>query len=255
VNYDDGKAFKLAVSQADSPILHLLCGAHPTIKARSIALPCVFDTNGGRRATTYAMLELLLANSIEEGPAIQTLKPAIRGGFNLDIVEQLTAADARLSRPAFQYAIALNSVSQKEPILKSLLRKGLARETLGQALITKTRQATTTNETRILRLLLEHRAFNKYNNGEALVLSVTSGNSALVKVVLSRKNSPSQASITTAFRILFNNATTGSGYPHTANTDRFEVVSELLSRGVEQSDAPWPYERCSTLRTQKMKLS
>jgi hypothetical protein len=94
VNYDDGKAFKLAVSQADSPILYLLCGAHPTIKARSIALPCVFDTNSSRRATTYAMLELLLANSIEEGPATQTLTSAIRGGFNLDIVEQLTAADA-----------------------------------------------------------------------------------------------------------------------------------------------------------------
>ncbi|KAK7183810.1 hypothetical protein DPSP01_004434 [Paraphaeosphaeria sporulosa] len=207
IDHDDGKAVKLAVSQANLPILRLLCGAEVSTHSKSASLPLVFDTNGARQSTTFAMLELLLAGGVEEVPATHALEIAVKGGANnLDIVERLIAADARLISCAFQIAISLSSVSQKEAILKVLLDKGISQETLDQALITEIQHFRDTSDPTIAQMLLQHGASINYNGGDAFVASAATGNSSLVKLLLSGKDTPWQPTVTAAFRALFDPA-------------------------------------------------
>lgn len=207
VDHDNGKALKLAVSQANLPILRLLCGTKISTQSKSASLPLTFDTNGSRQATTFAMLELLLVGGVEEAPATKALELAVKGGSNnLDIVERLIAADARLISRAFQFAISLRSVSEKEAILKVLLNKGISQETLDQALVTEIQQFRDASEPVIARMLLQHGASINYNGGDAFVASAATGNSSLVKQLLSGKDTPWQPTVTAAFRALFDPA-------------------------------------------------
>ncbi|KAJ4298060.1 hypothetical protein N0V90_005959 [Kalmusia sp. IMI 367209] len=186
VDHDSGKALKSVVSQADVSTLRLLCSANPSTQTKSAAMPLIFDTNGDKRSTTSAMLELLLVGGVEDGPATQTLQIAVRGGSdNLGIIERLIAANARLLGHAFQYAVALNNVSQKGHILKFLLGKAF-------------------------------------------------GDSSLVKLLLSGKDSPSQITTTAAFRSLFDIASIRRNADK-LSSDYAAIAQELLSRGVDQS--------------------
>lgn len=210
VDHDNGKALKLAVSQADLPILHLLCGARASTKTKSAALPLIFDTNGSRRSSTFAMLELLLAGGVEEDPAKQALDIAVKGGpNNLDIIERLIAADARLLSHAFQCAISVSSISHKESILKCLIGKGIAQDTLDQALVLEIQQWKHMSEPKIARLLLQNGASINYNGGDAFIKSAATGDSSLVKLLLSGKDTPWQPTVTSAFRSLFDPANLG----------------------------------------------
>ncbi|KAF2675954.1 ankyrin [Lentithecium fluviatile CBS 122367] len=233
VNYRNGKAVGLAVTQADASILHLLCDAKPSLAVTSAALPSVFDTNGGRHSSTLPMMELLLAHGVEEGPAISALRIAVRGGSeNLDIIQRLIAADARLLGPAFQHTIAVDSIQKKAPILKYLLTKGVPQQSLDQALAVETRLAVTNDDTTILQILLQHGGSVNYNSGEAFALGVASGNSSLLRQLLGGKDVPSRHTITKSFRHLFQELSAQSPLRGARNVA--EVARELLSRGVDQ---------------------
>ncbi|KAL1606732.1 hypothetical protein SLS60_004139 [Paraconiothyrium brasiliense] len=263
VNHDHGKALKLAVSQADLPIVRLLCGAKVSTQSKSACLPLIFDTKGSRRPATIAMLELLVAGGVEEGAATQALEIAVRGGSpNLDVIERLIAADPRLLSQAFQFATSLSSVPHKEAILKSLLGRGISQETLDRALITEIRQLKGTDESAIAQLLLQHGASINYNGGAAFVASAATGNSLLVKLLLTGRDSPWQPTVTSAFQSLFDPANlrrlnpaapsrTSVGNivvalrqeaPHTHSADNerssgdyVEVAEQLLNLGVDQN--------------------
>jgi len=234
IDHENGQVLKLAVSQVDLPVLRLLCGSKPAQKAKSAALPLIFDAKGCKQSASLAILELLLANGVEEGPAIQTLELAMKGGpDNIDIIDRLITADARLLGPAFQYATAINSTSRKEPILKFLLSKGLSQETLDKALVIETQQACLKQDLSILQLLLDQGASVKHDNGKAFTLAVAAGNSSLVKALLNGKDSPAPATITTAFGSLFNDFDDRQQIWHRHSNSVVEIADELLRRGVD----------------------
>ncbi|KAF2789859.1 hypothetical protein K505DRAFT_327969 [Melanomma pulvis-pyrius CBS 109.77] len=233
VNHAGGKAISQAVTQADIPILHLLCELKPTSSTTSGALPLAFDANGTRHSSTLQMIELLLKSGIEEGPALVSLKIAVRGGpDNLDIINRLIAANARLLGPAFQTAIALKSTRKKIPIISSLLKMGIPQGSIDEALAAEARHAVDSNDVAVLNLLLENGASVNYNDGEAFSVGVASGNSSLTKLLLSGKEIPSRPSITKAFRALFHDPSLQN---RPANQgDRLEIARDLLTRGVDQ---------------------
>ncbi|KAF1977804.1 ankyrin [Bimuria novae-zelandiae CBS 107.79] len=247
VDYDNGQVFKLAVSQADVATLRLLCGANPSTRRKSSAIPLIFDTNGSRHSSTVALLELLLAGGVEEGPARQALDIAIKGGSNnLDIVERLIAANARLIGVAFDCAISLDNVRHKEAVLKLLLSKGIPQDTLDQALEAESRQLGKTSDTTIVQLLLVNGASINYNGGHAFVNSTATGNASFVKLLLSGREEPSRAAVSTAFRSLFDvenlrRLCTSKSSPISTSQDNpsssalVEIADDLLSRGIEQN--------------------
>ncbi|KAF2708484.1 hypothetical protein K504DRAFT_468816 [Pleomassaria siparia CBS 279.74] len=233
VDHNGGKAIALAVTQADTPIVHLLCGCKPSISSTSVALPLTFDANGKRHSTTLQLIEILLTNGIEEGPAVQLLKIAVKGGpDNLDIINRLTVANARLSGPAFQYAIALKSTPKKSPIISSLLKRGIPQSAQNEALAAETRYAVQSNDVVVLKELLDHGASVNYNDGEALSVSVASGASTLTKLLLNGKDIPSRTSVTKAFRALFHDPNFQRKSSNEAG--QVTIAKELLARGVEQ---------------------
>lgn len=233
VNYDTGKVIQLAVRQADVAILHLLCDANPTLAAASAALPLVFDSNGFRQSSTLPMMELLIAHGVEEGPAISTLKIAVKGGsVNLDIVKRLIATDARLRGPAFQQVVALNNLQDRAPLLKFLLTTDIPQQSLDQALATEVRHMNGNYDITVVQILLDHGASADYNNAEALIVGVSSGNLDLARRLLGGKHVPSRAAITKAFQRLFRNSNTSNG--QTAAGDCIQIAHELLARGVDQ---------------------
>jgi hypothetical protein len=233
VNHADGKAISLAVTQADVPILHLLCDARPSLSVTSAALPSIFEANGGRRPTTLSMLELLLAHGVEEEPAISTLKLAVKGGpENLDIIQRLIAANARLLGPAFDQATTLDSIQKKTPLLGYLLTKGMPQQSLDQALVAEVRHTAQYHDSTVVRILLEHGASVNYNDGEALGTGVAIANISLVRQLLNGKHVPSASGVTKAFRRLFHDSD-NHYQPETAHS-RVQIAEELLNRGVEQ---------------------
>lgn len=238
IDHDDGKAVKLAVSQANVPVLRLLCGAKVSTQSKSASLPLIFDTNQARQPTTFAMLELLLAGGVEEGPATQALEIAVKGGAdNLDIIERLIAADARLTSRAFHFAILLSNRSQKEVILKVLLGKGISQETLDQALIAEIQQFKATSEPAIAQILLQHGASINYNGGSAFVAAAATGNSALVKLLLSGRDTPWQPTVTAAFCALFDPANLGQVNQNVSSPGHgyIGVAEQLLQLGVDRN--------------------
>lgn len=270
VDYDNGKVLKLAVSQADVTTLRLLCSAGPSTKNKSSAIPLIFGTNGSRHSSTVAMLELLLMGGVEEGSAMQALNTAIKGGLNnLDIVERLIVADARLIGHAFDCAISLSNAQQKEGILKFLLSKGISQETLDQALLAESRQIATTNNKAVIQLLIQHDASISHNNGEAFINCTTTIDASLVNLLLNSWDTPPRDTITAAFRSLFatpnlrrlhtpvteadrasdarrslnissagpahNTLSTNRSVNGVVSGDCLEIANELLSRGVDQN--------------------
>ncbi|KAF1962744.1 hypothetical protein CC80DRAFT_461047 [Byssothecium circinans] len=233
VNHDDGRAISLAAAQSDVPILRLLCDARPSIKATSAALPLTMSASGGRGTGTLPMIELLLAHGVEEGPANKTLVSAIKGGpENLDIIHRLIAADSRLLENAFHHAISIDKMQHKAPILRSLLTKDISKDSLDRALIVETGKVLASNDTNLLQLLIQHGASISYNEGEAFAIGVASGNSALVKLLLSGKDQPSRPATTRAFLALFHDY----NIHHRAGKSQscLDIAQELLIRGVDQ---------------------
>jgi len=233
VNHDNGKAVSLTVMQADVPILRLLCDARPSLAVTSAALPSVLEANGGRQPATLPMLELLLVQGVEEGPAISAIHLAVKGGpGNLDIIQRLIAADARLHVPAFEQAITIESIQKKAPLLEYLLTKSLPQQSLDRALAAEVRHVANDYDTSVVRLLLQHGASVNYNDGEALGVGVASGNNSLVRQLLSGKHVPSHICVTKAFRRLFHESDVH--YQPGDTHDRVQIAGELLSRGVDQ---------------------
>ena len=234
INYDKGKVLSLAVSQADMPIVQLLCSSKPASSAISYALPLTFDSYGNRHLKTLAIIELLVSNGIEEQPALQTLQIAITGGpDNIDIVQCLITASNRLLGPAFKYTVALEDPTKKAPILDTLLKMGVTQEALDQALAAEARHAVSTRDTTSTKLLLEKGASVSYNDGEALSVAVGLASSPLTALLLSGKHQPSPSSVTKAFRALFAN----EHVPTTAQNKKsvFKIARELIAHGVELS--------------------
>ncbi|KAF2639347.1 hypothetical protein P280DRAFT_59376 [Massarina eburnea CBS 473.64] len=233
VNHDNGRAISLAVAQSDLPILRLLCDVKPSIKVTSAALPLTMNANGNRGPNSLPMIELLLAYGVDEGPAEQTLLSAIQGGpENIDIIHRLITADSRLLGSAFQHTVSISKMQRKAPILKSLLAKGIPQDALDRALIVETGRVITSNDTTVLQLLIQHGASISYNDGEAFAIGVASGNSPLVKILLSGKAKPSPSATTRAFLALFYDYSTN----HRVGKSRscVEIARDLLTRGVDQ---------------------
>ena len=96
VNYEDGRAIHLAVTQANLAILPLLCDSNPS-KVTSAALPLAFHAHGKRLPKTLPIIEFLLTHGMGETTAILGLQKAVEGSpGNLDIVQRFVAADTKL---------------------------------------------------------------------------------------------------------------------------------------------------------------
>jgi ankyrin repeat protein len=230
VNYNNGKSLSLAVTQANLPMLRLLCSSNPTTSSTSIALPLAFDTQGGRHSTTLPLIELLLSHGVEEQPALQALRLAISGGpDNLDIIQQLLAASTRLLGPAFEYTIALEDTNKKAPILEALLKMGIPQDALDKALVVETQYAATNKDVTTAKALMGQGASV---SGEGLSVAVASGNILLTNTLLSGSRPPSRSSITKAFRTMFldENLQGLATDPQSI----FKIASQLLCLGVEQ---------------------
>lgn len=237
------------MSQADVATLRLLCGANPSLRIRSAAIPLIFDVNGDRRFSAASMLELLLVCGVEEEAAMTTLQIAIKGGsHNIDIVERLVAADGRLVGHAFNRVMALSNMRHKEGLLRHLLDKGISQETLDQALVAESRRIVETDDVASIRLLLAYGASVNVDSGEALVRVATAGHVPLVKLLLSAQDAPSQATATNAFRSLFHVANLrrlSSSIATSKDTDRtvngqvcgqlLVIAKALLAIGVDQN--------------------
>lgn len=204
VNYDNGKVLQLAVAQVDLALSRLLCNSRPASSSASAALALAFDSDGNRHARTADIIDLLLAHSVDEKSALQTLQVAISGGpENIDIIKQLIAANIRILSPAFEYTIALEDPVRKAPILDVLLKMGVGQETLDKALAAESRHVVTNQNTTSANMLVEKGASVSHNDGEALNIAVSARNSMLTELLLSGKHRPSRPSSTKAFRTLF----------------------------------------------------
>ncbi|CAO2650980.1 Nn.00g092770.m01.CDS01 [Neocucurbitaria sp. VM-36] len=234
VNYDNGKVFTLAAAQADMSLLRLLCNSKPTSLSTSLALSLAFDLHGNRHAKTFEIIDLLLSHGIDEKAALPALHTAIRGGpDNIDIVKRLITANTRLLSPALEYAVALEDLKKKGPVLETLLTMGVAQEALDQALAVESRHAVSNKDITSTKLLLGKGASVSYNDGEALSVAVASGSSTLTETLLSGKHQPSRSSVTKAFRSLFADENTLGA----ARSEKsiLKIARELLSRGVDQA--------------------
>lgn len=155
VNFANGKALSLAVSQKDMVLVRLLCSAKPRAVTTSLALPSAFDADGTRHAHTLEIIDMLLTNDLEEAPAHEALQLSITGGpANIDILHRLINANPKLLTPAFEYTVALDDASHKTPILEALLKIGVTQEALDQALVSEVTHVISTKDTTTTKLLL-----------------------------------------------------------------------------------------------------
>jgi len=243
IDYSNGKALQLAVSQVDMAVLRLLCSMKPTSASASAALPLAFDNQGNRHSHTAAIIDMLLAHGLEEDPARRALRTAISGGpENIDIIKQLITANIRLLSPAFEYTIALEDSRQKEAILEVLLKMGVGQEALDKALAAETRHAVSNKDTTSTKMLVEKGASVSHNDGEALCIAVASYDNLLTEILLSGKHRPSPSDVTKAFRALFaNDASTTledgqvSSRPRQYEENALSIACMLLPRGVKQT--------------------
>jgi ankyrin repeat protein len=236
VNYDNGKALQLAVSQVDLSLLRLLCNSRPTASSASAALALAFSSNGDRHSRTSEIINLLLAHGVDEKPALQALQVAIRGGpDNVDIIKQLIAANIRLLSPAFEYTIAMEDPERKAPILDVLLKMGVGQDVLDKALAAESRNVIVNNDTTSTKMLLEKGASVSYNNGEALAVAVAERDSSLTELLLSGKQKPSRPDTTKAFRTLFAENQPREEYRNDDSAKIVSIAGRLLALGVEQS--------------------
>lgn len=228
--YDDGKALKIAVIQADLYLVREICNSNPPKSAISAALPLAFDSRGLRHTKTYEIIELMSVHQMEESAARTTLKLAIEGGpVNMDIITRLLTINSNLLAPAFEYAAALENPQKKAPILEDLLKMGIGQEALDQALAAETHHALTTKDTTSAKLLLGRGASVSYNDGEALIAAVASGSSSLTNLLLSGNHQPSRFSVTKAFRTLFADESLC-----VQDESCLQIARTLLSLGVDE---------------------
>lgn len=236
VNYDGGKALQVAALQVDLSTLRLLCNARPLPSSASTALALAFDSNGNRHSRTSEIINLLLAQGVDDKPALQALQIAISGGpDNIDIIKQLIAANVRLLSPAFEYAIALNDPKQKAPILDVLLKMGIGQETLDRALAAESRNVVVNNDTTSAKMLVEKGASVSHNAGEALNIAVAARNPSLTTLLLSGRHLPSRLDTTKAFRALFAEGQVDEGFRGDGGLETAQIARSLLPYGVEQS--------------------
>ena len=234
VNYNEGKVVSLAATQADIAVLRLAYGSKPSSRTTSAALPLAFDAHGERHSLTLEIIELLLNFGMEEAPAQRALELAVHGSLdNTDIINRLISYNKKLVGPAFKFAVALKSTRRKTPFLKSLLPMGVPQNAIDEALVAETRHVLESNDTTILKLLLDNGASINHNTGEALSIGISSGNRILATLLLGGKENPSSTIITKAFHALFHNLQ--SKIEVTGQNDLVKIAEDLLSRGVEQS--------------------
>lgn len=226
----DAQSVTLAVTQADESTLHLLCSFGPTPNATSAALPLVFAPHGQRHSKTLALLNMLIAQGVEDTAALQTLQTAIEGGAgNMDIVQRLLAASPSLLGPAFESAIALDDPAKKKPFIDALLKLGIPQEALDQGLTAETRLAAKTKDLSTATVLLRQGASV---SGDALGFAISSRDQSLTNLLLSGKRLPSRSDVTKAFRSLFLEQNL-HGMSLDAGSS-LAVSQQLLACGVEQ---------------------
>ena len=226
----NAQAVSLAVTQVDEPTLHLLCSYNPTSTSTSTALPLVFGPQGQRHSRTLPLLNTLLAQGVEDAPALQTLQIAIEGGpDNLDIIQQLLAADSKFLGPAFDYTIALGNASIKKPLTEALLKLGIPQEALDKGLTAETQFAAKNKDISTTTMLMRQGASV---SSDALGTAVSAGDRSLTNILLSGKRLPSRPDITRTFRILFLEKAL---HDRTVDVDStLSIAQQLLNCGVEQ---------------------
>ncbi|KAJ4994446.1 ankyrin repeat containing protein [Stagonosporopsis vannaccii] len=226
----NAEAVSLAVTQADESALHLLCSHKPALASTSKALPLVFGSQGERHSKTLTLLDILLAQGVEDTSANQTLRIAIQGGpENTDIVQRLLAADSQLLGPAFEYTIALEDPSKKKPLMNTLLKLGIPQEALDKGLAAEAGFAAKSKDLSTASVLIRQGASV---SGDALGVAVSSGDESLTNILLSGKHPPSRSDLTRSFRTLFldralHDRTVGG---HST----LSIAQQLLECGVEQ---------------------
>ncbi|KAH6618802.1 ankyrin repeat-containing domain protein [Boeremia exigua] len=226
----DAQAVSLAVTQADESTLLLLCSHKPTTASTSESLPLVFDPQGRRHSKTLALLDILLAQGVEDLSALQTLQIAIQGGpENTDIVQRLVTIDSQLLGPAFEYTIALEDAAKKMPLMDTLLKLGIPQEALDKGLTAETRLAAKNKDLSTTTVLMRRGASV---SGDALGIAVSSRNQSLTNTLLSGTRLPSRSDSTRAFRTLFLERAL---HDQTVSTDStLAIAQQLLQCGVEQ---------------------
>ncbi|KAF2016840.1 hypothetical protein BU24DRAFT_459962 [Aaosphaeria arxii CBS 175.79] len=248
VNHDSGKCIHLAASQGDVPILQLLYKAKPSLATTSSALPKAFNANRRRRAETSKVLDILLANGVEEKSGSETVCIAVQGGpENLDIITRLIGADKRLLGPAFDGAIQLDDARAKASVLRHLLGMGISQVVLDEALISESERAVgARGDASTLELLLEKGASVDYKQGMALCTVVASGSSGLTKLLLDSKNKVSPQTVSVAFDRLID----GFGNFRTSMDlgGIVDIVQSLLVQGVSKDSIDSALPKTITMR-------
>ncbi|KAJ8117788.1 hypothetical protein OPT61_g1095 [Boeremia exigua] len=226
----DAKAVSLAVTRADESILQLLCSYKPSSASTSKALPLVFGSQGQKHSKTLILLDILLAQGVEDTSALQTLQMAIHGGpDNVDVVQRLLAVDQKFLGPAFEYTVALEDVSKKKPLVETLLKLGIPQEALDNGLTAEARFAAKNKDLGTTTVLMRQGASV---SGDALRIAVSSGDQLLTKVLLSGIHLPSRPDITKTFRTLFLEQAL---HDRTVEAESsFSIAQQLLICGVEQ---------------------
>jgi len=226
----DAQSVSLAVTQADESTLQLLCSHKPASASISRALPLVFGSQGERHSKTLTLLDLLLAQGVEDTSVLQTLQTAIQGGpENTDVVQRILALDSKFLGPAFEYTIALEDVSKKKPLMDTLLKLGIPQEALDKGLAAETRLAAKNKDLSTTTVLMRQGASV---SGDSLGIAVSSGDQSLTNILLSGKHPPSRSDITKSFRTLF--LAKASQDRTVAGGNTLSIVQQLLRCGVDQ---------------------
>jgi ankyrin repeat protein len=234
VNFEDGRSLQLATTLADVPLLKLLLESKPSLRSTSPALSLAFSQSGARHASTTELIRLLTSSGVQQQSALNALQVAIRGGpQNLDIVELLVKKDMSLAGPALQCASELSDVGMAAPIFTALLRIGVPHNFLNDALINQVKLPLTASDQTLVKLLLDHGASVNYRDGAALSASLIHGSTPATELLLNGKESPTQSTVTRAFRALFEKDDNHTKFPNPGF--RIAIARQLLQRGVDQS--------------------
>lgn len=226
----DAQTVPLAVTQADESVVKLLCTSKPNPALTSAALPLIFTPQRQRHSKTLGLLDTLLAQGIEDTPALQTLQIAIEGGLeNMDIIQRLLAASPNLLGSAFESTIALEDPNKKKPLMDALLKFGIPQEALDQGLTAETQVAVKNKDLSTTAVLMRQGASV---SGDALGVAVSSRDHSLTSILLSGKRRPSRSDVTKVFRTLFLERALHGEEVGASGT--LTIIRQLLASGVDQ---------------------
>jgi len=140
------------------------------------------------------------------------------------LLQKNQSSDSR--NRAFLSSVGLVNGGHKLELMSLVLRAGVGQSFIDEALVAETAKTVSTGYLENVQLLVQLGASGDFNDGEALVASVSALNANLARVIIGTR--PSSSTLTKAFRTL----TRGSSTPMTIKT--VETATVLLDAGIDQ---------------------